>query len=208
MRRIATLCLGLVALCLLAGSASAQPRYRRAHDGGLLLRLAGGIGYGSATLEDDNDTGFQGGAIQGSFAIGGNVAPGLALNVDFFGMTMFAPSVVADGEDLGDAEDTSVGLGAIGVGLTGYIMPVNLYLAASVGVGIGSVRTDTSIGTFESETDPGFALNLMIGKEWFVSPRWGIGLAGQLIFASLEDESEAADVNFYGIGVLLSATYN
>jgi len=198
--------LGLVVLCLAANPAAAR-RYDRPHQHGLLLRLSGGIGYGSETFDNDRDTGFQGGAVMGSFAIGGNIAPGLALDVDFFGMTMFAPTVIEDGDDVGEASNTRVNVGGIGVGITGYIAPVNIYLAASVGAAVGTTRTKTPAGTLEFDSDPGFAMNLMIGKEWLVSPAWGVGLAGQVIYAALDD-GDADSTNAFGVGVLLSATYN
>ena len=57
--------------------------------------------------------------------------------------------------------------------------------------------------------DPGLGLKLAVGKEWWVSDHWGIGVAGQF-FISRNDDPDATTVKLttLGGGVAFSATYN
>lgn len=214
MHHVKVACL-LAALSLGALGGSAQAARRGpwfAHDPGFFMRLSGGIGYGSASLQQDSDTGFRGVAGQGSFAFGGTVTRNLAVHADLFGLNMFEPTVEVDGVDQGNAQNTTTSLGAIGIGVTGYVMPANLYFSGSIGAGVGTVKTRAQflggVITLKEDTDPGLAVNLMVGKEWFVSPRWGLGVALQAMFASLSTKDNGDDLSVFGIGVLFSATLN
>lgn len=202
----------LSVVLLTASSAEARPGPGHApHDTGFFMRLAGGFGYGRAALDDSTETTFSGLGGMVDLAFGGTISPNLALHVDLFGASMFEPSVEVGGRDQGDAENTTMSVGGLGIGVTGYIMPANLYLSGAVGVGVGNIRTRFAFGggTFEIEesTDPGLAINLMIGKEWIISRRWGIGLAGQVVIATLDTDT-GVGLSVLGFGVLFSATMN
>src|SRR4029079_14699548 len=99
------------------------------------------------------------------------------------------PDVEIDGRDLGDAEDLDRELGigddaqlvGIGIGLTYYIMPVNVYVSGAVG--IGQIVFENYHGDREG-SDIGFASDVIVGKEWWVGDDWGLGVAGQFMFAA------------------------
>ncbi|HRE89491.1 MAG TPA: hypothetical protein PK095_10150 [Myxococcota bacterium] len=198
-----------------ASAAEARPHNPNAgqrHDPGhFFVRLSGGFGFSSATFDDPGETTLSGFGGMGSFKFGATIARNVALGVDLFGLSMFEPSVTVNGDDLGSAEGTRASMGAIGLGGTFYIMPANLYIAASAGVGLGTIEFRGRFGgivvTSEEDSRPGFAANVMIGKEWWVSRKWGIGLAGQLIFASLETDDDVG-LGVFGAGLLFSATMN
>lgn len=202
-------------LVTLASSAEARPRNpnagRRHDPGHFFMRLSGGFGFSNATFDDAGETTLSGFGGMGSFKFGATIARNVALGVDLFGLNMFEPTVSQNGDDLGNAEGTRASVGAIGLGGTFYIMPANLYIAASAGVGLGTIEFRDRIGgiliTAEEDSRPGFAANVMIGKEWWVSRKWGIGLAGQLVFASLETDDDVG-LGVFGVGLLFSATMN
>lgn len=210
--RSSALVLTVVSVLGLAAPASARPLGPRGHhDDGFFMRLAGGVGFGSATLKQDSDTGFSGAAGQVSLAFGGMLTRNFALHAELAGLNMFEPSVTVDGVDQGNAQNTSTSLASVGLGVTGYIMPLNLYVSGSVGAGVGTVKSHVSFlgGTFtvKEDTDPGITFDVLVGKEWFVGPRWGLGVALHALFASLPtDDGEALRV--FGLGVLFSATMN
>ena len=59
------------------------------------------------------------------------------------------------------------------------------------------------------ETDPGFGMDLLVGKEWWVSSSWGLGLAAQFIYGSAKDREPALERwTTFGGGLLFTATYN
>lgn len=215
-RVITPLALALALVFASVGSVEARPprnpNVGHRHDPGhFFMRLSAGFGYESAAFDDPGDTQLSGFGGMGSFKFGATIAQNLALGLDLFGMTMFEPSVEQNGQDLGDASNTRASFFGFGLGTTFYVMPVNIYFAGSLGAGIGSISFRDRIGgvtvTAEEDTKLGFALNLMIGKEWWVARRWGIGVAAQLIFSSLETDQDVG-LGVLGIGLLFSATLN
>lgn len=184
------------------------------HDG-LLVRLAVGFGYTSSAVGDggsgDGKLALTGGGGFASLAIGGMLTENLTLNADLFGLASFEPSVELGGERLGSLADTRMSVGAVGIGLTYYLTPANVYFAGSFGAAVGTLETRGRVlgVTYvrEAKSDVGFAINLMVGKEWWVGREWGLGVAGQLILGSLPTES-GEDISVFGLGVLFSATYN
>jgi hypothetical protein len=186
------------------------------HDG-FYLRLA--IGFGGGAVQGDDhergdvdEIGLSSTGFGTSIGIGGALVENLILNADLFHATLFNPAVEVDGAEAGDAEDLDVDLGVgedtelvgLGIGLTYYVMPVNLYLAGSIGLG-QTVFVDYTGD--RKGGDIGLGANVMVGKEWWVGIDWGIGVAGQLIVVSTEDEI-LGGVRGLAFNVMFSATYN
>lgn len=195
----------LVLAALLVPSAGRADSLPHTHDG-FFLRLSLGFGYESLSMEDDEGTtvdlsGFGGGS---SIGIGGMVAQNLAVNADLFASTVVSPTVSQDGEELGEAEDSSVSLVGLGVGVTYWVMPLNLYLAGAIGIGQASISVEGT--TFEA--DWGLAVNALVGKEFWVGDEWGIGVAAQLIWSNVPTEVDTVDASYFAFNILFSATYN
>jgi hypothetical protein len=184
------------------------------HDG-FYLRLA--IGFGGSFISGNNsdfvgDVDLSGLGLGTSIGIGGALTENLILNADLFSATVFDSTVKQNGRRIGDASDVGNALAVgedqqllgFGVGVTYYIMPVNVYLAGSVG--LGQVVFEGIDGDRDS-SDLGFGANVMVGKEWWVGTDWGIGVAGQLIFVSVGDDL-LNHVNGLATTLMFSATYN
>jgi hypothetical protein len=54
----------------------------------------------------------------------------------------------------------------------------------------------------------GLGLRAAVGKEWFVSPRWGLGLAGVLHLSSNEGGPGGPTWRTWGGGFAFSASFN
>jgi hypothetical protein len=184
---------------------------------GFYLRLSIGFGGGAIGGNNHVEPGVDKVTLTGlglgtSIAVGGAIADNLILDADFFHTSIFDPSVNVDGHHLGRASnlDRDLGIGqdlqlvCFGIGATYYIMPVNLYLAASIG--LGRVVFEDVNGA-RAGSDLGIAGNLMVGKEWWVAPDWGIGIAGQLMLIGVRDEV-LGRVGGIAFNVMFSATYN
>jgi len=202
MRKLALLAIPFLVLPTIPNYARAKPH---THDG-FLLRLSLGFGYENLSVEDGIGTstdvgGFGAGT---SIGIGGIVADNLAINADLFGAAVVSPNVEQNGVELGEADDTSVSLSGIGVGATYYIMPVNVYVALSLGFAATSITIDGS----KFESDSGFAMNAMVGKEFWVGDEWGIGVAAQFIYCNVPTTSDDADASFVSGNVMFTATFN
>ena len=151
------------------------------HDGGFFMRLSTGFGSTSPeateagqTLELSGDTGDL------NLAFGGIVARNLAVHATLFGWVIEDPDSKLTGMGTTTAKG-DLGLFAIGAGVTYYIMPVNVYLSGSVG--IGKLLFNTS--GIDPESDTGPVVDLTVGKEWWVSPEWALGVAGGFGWYSL-----------------------
>jgi len=195
-----------IAFSLFLEPCSAVAQTAHTHDG-FFLRLATGVGSSKSTEDvDGTEIAWKGTASQGSVAIGFAVRPNFIVNLDIFGNMVTDPTLSIDGVELGDAKGLEVSGDGIGVGITYYLMPVNIYVAGSFGFGYYKAKFEGH----ESETDPGYAANFMVGKEWWIAEEWGIGIAGQVFWSSVptKDENRTYTLNTLSIGLLFSATYN
>lgn len=175
------------------------------HDG-FFLRLAPGIGVMS-TSETLGSTKYEysGSSSLFNFAIGGAIFEDLILHLDLAGAAMADPKLKINGQSANNTtNDHSTSL--LGIGLT-YYFPTNIYLTGSAGRAVTQVKANGN--TYR--TDSGYGFNLMLGKEWWVSENWGLGVAGQWLYTKCPDKpvnGVTPDVKASSIGVLFSATYN
>jgi hypothetical protein len=195
-------------LTALLPAAAAAGGAARTHDG-LFLRLSGGAGTANSSIEIEAmgaKIELSGSAVDMNFAIGGMVAPNLAVHGTLWGWSMEEPdleiTIPGYGSESGRVSGTAM-MTAIGAGVTYYFMPVNMYASGSVGIGTLEFTEDN-----ESKTDSGPALDLTVGKEWWVGNSWGLGLAGGFSYHSLPEKD--VDENWSGTSFALrfSATFN
>ena len=191
------------------------------HDG-FMLRLAVGFGGAGATLDPKEDAAtrdllgfdlkydFSGGAFVFSLDIGGAPTDNLIIHARMSDFAMIGPKVEIAG-DSGEL-DGSLASHLLGIGLTYYFMPVNLYLTAVIGAGWLTLDPDTDDDEDSRATDMGVGFEFDVGKEWWVSDNWGLGLAGRFSLSSGTTENENTDIKsdfaMLGFGLLFSATYN
>lgn len=191
-----------VAVGLVASPAMCGPR---AHDSGFFLRLSGGVGYAKSETTFDltepfGEHTFEASKVSGdaNFAIGGIIANNLALHGTLWGWSITDPTVKVDGTSTSASGDLS--MGAFGGGVTYYFMPANVYLSGSVGLGI--------LTSEDESTDPGFASDLTIGKEWWVGTKWGLGVAGAFGYHNIPEKDFDARWEGYSFAVRFTATLN
>jgi hypothetical protein len=196
-RTVIFICLILVLLStdLFAGS--------RDHVGGFFLRLSGGIGYAQSELGNPASMKSYGLGGDNNFAIGLVILPNLAIHATMFGWMLSEPTLETSSGSREFPGDFM--LYSFGIGLTYYIMPVNIYLSGSAGAALISVETILGI---TGETDPGPALDITLGKEWWVGGSWGLGVAGGFGYHSVPEKDIDEKWRGYSLGVRFSATLN
>ncbi|HKU44564.1 MAG TPA: outer membrane beta-barrel protein [Polyangiales bacterium] len=188
--------------------APAAPGAQR-HDG-FMLRLTLGFGYSttSATAKDDPDEAALFG-VSGSFAIDLGVAltENLLLHLRLADLYVLNPGVSVNGMKEQSTSELTFGAFFIGPGLSYYIMPANLYLTFTAGIAWMTVDTDRSEA---NSTDVGFGANAELGKEWWVSDNWGLGLAGRFWLSKANDTNGDFEETLTTLGfvVVFSATLN
>ena len=153
-----------------AANAIDQPRQ---HDGGILIRLSAGVGSANAKLEFDSGDELEiaSGGGNHNLAIGGIVGGNVALHATLFGWALSDPPYDINGNEVGDLQGTA-SMSAVGGGATWYFAS-NFYLSGSLGFAWLSFK-DQNV---KVDSGVGGALDLTLGKEWWVSNRWGLGVA-------------------------------
>jgi hypothetical protein len=213
--------IGAAALALLGGTAIAQPppplpgSYPGApgadtahrHEG-VYVRLFGGVGYTHmSTTAGGYDYALKGTGGSFGVAVGYTVAPNLVVYGELFDDIAMGPTLEINGESAGSSDD-DVSAGVVGVGVgAAYYLAGNLYLSGTLAMAQLTAQEDNE-EIAESEFGPG--ASLMVGKEWWVSPEWGLGVAGQLFFGQMKD-SEGEDPPTWKTlagSVAFSATFN
>lgn len=198
----------IAALTLLLGAGPAHAQASRGgvhtHDGFFLQMDLGLGGMSTSAEQGGREVKVSGGAGQFSIGLGGALTPNFILAGQLWGVSAPDPTVKVNGVSLG-TQPGSVSVSGIGVQLVYYFMPVNLYLSATPS--LTQVTFDDNVST--EDTEVGFGLKLALGKEWWVSDNWAVGLNGQLAFST--NDSKFAGEPSWGtgwFGVAFSATYN
>jgi len=103
----------------------------------------------------------------------------------------------------------------VGPGAAYYLLPANLYFSGTLtlsyitrgyyGLSESSVGSGGN-GAILTNSDIGGAF--MVGKEWWVSANWGMGVAGIVHIASMKLPSPASRATAEALSLVLSATYN
>ncbi len=176
---------------------------------GFLFRAELGFGFMSTSATVPVEGGVARGFIEGpsvTFALsaGWSVLENLSLAAEAWMTAAYSPTFGSAGQSV-RVEDASVDLFGMGLQVTYYLMPVNVYLSVTPSISTLST-TEANVST---STREGFGLKVAAGKEWWIGGHWGIGFSGQFFLGSNPDAG-AAGVTWTTMGgaVALSATYN
>ena len=174
------------------------------------MRLTAGVGV--LNMKDSlggQDRTISGGGMAMSFAFGGALTPKLILYGELLMTAATDPRV--------DSGETSQNLGydrtlsGIGPGVAYYLIPSNVYFSGTLAFS-KVTESSTNNGSTNSRsvdiTDMGIGASFMVGKEWWVSQNWGLGVAGYLHLASMKMKNDDTKMTASAVGVLFSATYN
>jgi len=173
------------------------------HDG-FYFRYNAGPGYLFNSAPQAGSTlKVSGVGFSGSLALGAVIADNLALYGQIVGAILSNPTVEFDGQS-DTADGLDVNLAGIGPGIA-YYFAGNSYLAGTIALTQLTARTSRS-RVIDSEA--GFGATLAGGKEWWVSDNWGLGIAGQILFASMKEKDADYRWSSLSLAVLFSATYN
>lgn len=175
------------------------------HDGFYLnFQLGAGAGASTTTIPGDDDMELSGNEVAFRFKLGGAPVNNLIIYGVLGGFSMEDPDFEY-GDLSGTMDDTTLSFSDFGIGLCYYFMPINIYISADAAAVQGTIKTGGTSG----ETDTGAAFTLSIGKEWWISDNWGLGVAAIFSAASMDDKGEdAGTVNHRFIGIAFTATFN
>jgi len=221
MNRFFSVTVILLAMSVGAYSQVGAPSYGQTVNGkyrqhtGFYLSMSAGPVFGKISTDvispNPGLVEFSGGSgAKFDLKIGGAVKENLILHGTIISSTLNGP-VVKVGNQAGKASDNlTVGETMIGGGLTYYIMPSNIFLSGSAGIGRFTLL-DTKDDTVNGSTDNGFSMQLKAGKEWWIGKRWGLGIAltyGKTVVHHGPYDGVEEKSNSNRFGILFNATFN
>jgi len=148
--------------------------------------------------------------------IGSEVRENLLLHVTVISNLLQSPSVktsfpYSSSTTIKSPHSYIVGETMAGVGLTNYLMPSNILISGTLGIGVFTF-TDYNDSRNNSSTKPGISIQLKLGKEWWISKNWGmgVGLTYNRTTSNLRDSDGdiAAEYESRRFGILLNTTFN
>lgn len=211
-------------LCLLVCTIphlNAQERAQRAkgfhkHDGFYLSMSLGPL-FGPVKNRVTNTDGstytidLTGTGSSMDYKIGWAVKENLIVHATVISNLVIAPTqeTMLNGQSITEHASDEVDLGEVllGVGTTYYLMPANVLVSGSAGMG---KFTLSGTGN-DMVSDPGLSLQLKVGKEWWVSKNWGIGLGLTYGMTKVDHQSSGGmqeKLNSNRFGILLNTTFN
>jgi hypothetical protein len=177
------------------------------HDGFYLGFLLG-YGYGKSSLSGNNSLELRGVSDAVCFDIGYAVMNDFILYFAFGGYLNFGENITFGGTSYKypDKKQTAYNFGS-GIGFRKYFMPENIFISASI------IRSKVNYtGDFvKGDSDYGYTFGGAIGKEWWVSDNWGLGIAlfGEYGKTSSKDQfNNKNKITEYYLGLAFTATYN
>ena len=162
-----------------------------------------GLGLASAS---GAGTKYSGGSFVLDAAVGGALTEHLILYGELLFHSIPGPKgkpKVGDPTLVGNPVD-NIGLGP---GLAYYFMPLNLYLSGTLLLQQVQLSDSNDSSNSVALTNTGIGCSLMVGKEWWVSDNWGLGVALQLLLAGAKDR-DGTEWDSGALAVLFTATHN
>lgn len=178
---------------------------------GFYLSLAPGANFTNVKMEDnDGSTTSKGLGAGWDIKIGGTLKENLILHATILMHSVYEPKIYDSSNGLNGATADKIDLfeAMVGAGMTYYTYG-NFLLSTSIGLG-GFTITDEKKDE-DSSSDKGFSFQLKAGKEWWISPRWGIGLAVYYHNTNLLNQKGTVDeerIKSNNFGLVLNATLN
>lgn len=193
------------------------------HDG-FFLRLNTGLGvfaYRTRLSEQDNvrfnTVKHTTLGVGGGCSIGKALRENLLMHFDFSFSIQPIEQTNYRAIEMDDRPKSTQASFLLGLGMTYYFMPYNLYLSGSTGVLISSLDLrDHSYSLSEPYEDSsgalflGIGLGLTLGKEWWISENWGLGLAlmAHYGFGTAISFDYQGRLHQGGLALLTSLSYN
>ena len=198
---------------LYCGSAFCQTGIHE-HDG-FFIRMLLGAGYAELVEEDvmGSDLKISGPTVPLRFQIGEQISKNLIAYGEFGFASQTNPEMEWMGES-GSSSDITVSVGDLGLGMTYYLMPANIYFSLSLVYSsvILEYNNTTSVSSIDFENGNGF--NVMVGKEWWVGAQWALGVALYGYYSDMQVQTSIEGIDYeyytynYSFGAMFSFTYN
>ncbi len=178
---------------------------------GYFLSLSGGPNFSGISVEDmgGNVTKYNGMGPVLDLKIGRDIQENLIVHVTLTTNFVSDPEITSNVRSQNSSNNLLVGEDFIGLGITHYIMPSNIFLSGSIGAGRFRMM-DIDAGT-SGISDRGFGFQLKVGKEWWISKSLGMGVAlyyGKINLTNTPSNSMKESIDSNNLGITLNTTLN
>jgi hypothetical protein len=173
------------------------------------------LGFNSTHLSADSTRDnweFKGGGASLALALGAALDQHFILYGEFFVAGSSSPDVNHNGATAGTVAGGGSDVYGIGPGMAYYFEPVNIFVAATLA--LAKVRVYSADDTNLQQSKWGAALEVLLGKEWWVSDNWSLGVSGQMILGTMNGEhpveagGQIPTWKVTSFSLLFSTTYN
>lgn len=193
---------------LLLGFALTAHSQGREHEGFYLSMQAGpAMGYINGNWAETESMKISGTGIGFDILLGGVIKENLILHGVLGIKSIYGPEIKYDGLSTTLNKDYSFDEIIIGAGTT-YYFHNNFFVTGNIGLGNFSLSNESDNSTID--TGEGFSFQLKAGKEWWISPRWAMGVVleygGTRVEDTVEGERETWQSHRYSLR--LTATLN
>jgi hypothetical protein len=140
----------------------------------------------------------------GGVALGAFVSDNVVLFGDIIVNVLTGPTVKVGTQEYETTDEFTATAGGVGAGV-GYVGPSALVIQASVAATYLTFEAPIGTGTVEASTNPGIGARLAVGKDWLVSHKIALGVAGHGYWGTMKDKGDNAPTwTAYGVGVTFS----
>jgi len=208
--------IGIILFCCLhsySKSFNLPKKYTDNTHRGFYLSMA--LGYNSTSIDADSknygNSNFKGAGGVIDLKIGGTLTENVILHATILSHGVTGPKIEKENNYNNNFKADNkllISEGMIGVGLT-YYTPDNIFLSTSLG--IGSFGFENKREDIDFTTDKGFGFQFKAGKEWWLSRKWGIGVAAYFHTTDcINQEGSYAEENISSrnFGIVFNATLN
>lgn len=223
MKKLLVICLILCSIYGVKGQEKVQPLMGYHQHKGFYFNMNVGPVFGNVN-DRVNPYGYQSPALNftGTGAlldvkIGAAIYENIILHAAFISNSLVAPTVTTTLSSSNynptirkKTDSFSIRESMLGIGFTKYVTPSNVFLSATFGAGYFSTR-DTQNSLNNTSTDPGFSMQVKVGREWWISGNWALGLGLSYGKTKLRNVSATRDVESFNsnrIGMVLNTTFN
>jgi hypothetical protein len=163
----------------------------------------GNLGGGSAVFSTD-DAEVSGTSGQVSLAFGKFLGDDVVVYGEIAGATISGPEFEVNGVTVSTGDDISANVFQFGIGLGYYLVPQSIFLGAAVTTAKMQLQEDNDP---VAETDTGFGFSGVLGKDFVISDKWTLGLAGHVLWGRMNDQGDGPTWTSRSVGASFTFSY-
>lgn len=165
------------------------PVYGHIHD-----KASGAISPG---VNGNAEVRYKGTGVGLDLRVGGAVKDNLVLTFDMVSRAITSPQISYGGNDYNTSDDLTIGEVTYGAGVTYFLMPANISLGGTLGVG-NYVLTVTGENSSTLRTDYGFSGVLRAGKTWWLGRAVNMGAGVSYSFTQATNNEKDLKETLWG----------